>query len=76
MVSILNTKYIIIVSILNIKYIIMVSILNTNTEIFQNSFIFPGTSIWNSIPEYIKTAPSVKQFKSLYLRWFKQSSEN
>ena len=47
-----------------------------NTELFRNSFIFSGTSIWNSIPEYIKTAPSVKHFKSLYLRWYKQSSEN
>ena len=42
-----------------------------NTELF----IFSGTSIWNSIPEYIKTASSVKHFKSLYLRWYKQSFE-
>ena len=28
---------------------------------------FLGTSIWNSIPEYIKTASSVAHFKSLYL---------
>ena len=46
------------------------------TELFRNSFIFSGTSIWNSIPQYIKTAPSVKHFKSLYLRWYKQSSKN
>jgi len=47
-----------------------------NTELFRNSLIFSGISIWNSIPEYIKSAPSVKHFKSLYLRWYKQSSEN
>ena len=47
-----------------------------NTELFRNSFIFSGTSIWNSIPEYIKTASSVKHFKSLYLRWYKQSFES
>ena len=41
-----------------------------NTELFRNSFIFSGTSISNSIPECIKTASSVKHFKSLYLRWF------
>ena len=47
-----------------------------NTELFRNSFIFSGTSIWNSIHEYTKTEPSVKNFKYLYLRWYKQSSEN
>ena len=39
-------------------------------------FIFSSTSILNSIPEYIKTAFSVKHFKSLYLRWYKQSFES
>ena len=39
-----------------------------STELFRNSFIFLGTSIWNYIPEFIKTASSVKHFKSLYLR--------
>ena len=29
-------------------------------------------AIWNSFPEYIKTASSVKHFKSLYLRLYKQ----
>ena len=47
-----------------------------STELYRNSFIFSGTSIWNSIPDYIKTARSVKHFKPLYLRWYKQSSEN
>jgi len=41
-----------------------------NTELVRNVFIFQGTSIWNSIPEYIKTASSLKHFKSLYLRWY------
>ena len=39
----------------------------------QNLFFFSGTSIWNSLPEYIKTDPSMKHFKSSYLRWYKQS---
>ena len=47
-----------------------------NTELFRNSFIFSGTSIGNFIHEYIKTALSVKHFKSLYLRWYKPSSKN
>jgi len=42
-----------------------------NTELFRNSFIFQALQFWNSIPEYIKTASSVKYFKSLYLRWYK-----
>jgi len=46
-----------------------------NTELFRNSFIFSGTLIWNSIAEYINTASSVKHFKTLYLRWYKQSFE-
>ena len=45
-------------------------------ELFCNSFIYSGTSIWNSNPEYIKTAPYVKHCKSLYLRWYKQSFES
>ena len=47
-----------------------------NTELLRNSFIFAGTLIWNSIPEYIKTATSVKHLKILYLRWYKQSFES
>ena len=43
---------------------------------FVTRSFFSGTSILNSILEHIKTAPSVKHFKSLYLRWYKQSSEN
>ena len=34
-------------------------------ELIRNSVIFSGTSIWNSTPEYIKTASSVKHFKYL-----------
>jgi len=53
--------------------------LRPNTELFRfiHRFhsIFSGTLIWNYIAEYIKTASSVKRFKSLYLRWYKQSSE-
>ena len=45
----------------------------TNTELFRNSFIFSGTSIWNSIAGYIKTASSVKHVESLYFRWYKRS---
>ena len=47
-----------------------------NTNLFRNSFICLGTPIWNSIREYIKTASSVKHFKSLYLRWYKQSFDS
>jgi len=47
-----------------------------NIELFRNSFIFSGSWIWNSILEYINTASSVKHFKSLYLRWYKQSFES
>jgi len=46
------------------------------TELLRNSFICLGTSIWNSIPEYIKTASSVKLVKSLYLRWYQQYFES
>ena len=47
-----------------------------NTELFRNSFNFSGTSIWNAIPEYIKTASAVKHYTSLYLRRYKQSFES
>ena len=42
----------------------------------SNHSFFAGISIWNSVPEYIKTASTVKHFKSLYLRWYKQSFES
>ena len=47
----------------------MYSFMHSNSALSRINGIF-------IIAEYIKTAPSVKHFKSLYLRWYKQSSEN
>ena len=44
-----------------------------NSELFRHTFVFSGTSIWNSIPHYIQNSSSVQQFKSLYLRFVKPS---
>ena len=44
-----------------------------NTELFRHTFVFSGTSIWNSIPLYIKNSTSIQHFKTLYLRWVKPS---
>ena len=40
-----------------------------NTELFRKSFAYSGSSIWNSLPNYVKSANSVLQFKHLYLHW-------
>ena len=38
-------------------------------ELFRTSFSYSGSSIWNSLPPNIRTAPSLNLFKSLYLEW-------
>ena len=37
-----------------------------NTELFRKSFLYSGSSIWNSLPFHVKNASSVFQFKKLY----------
>ena len=43
-------------------------------ELFRHSFTFSGDSAWNSLPVNIQNTSNVKQFKSLYLRWFRNSA--
>ena len=38
-------------------------------KIYRNTFVFSGSSIWNSLPLYIQNSNSVQHFKSQYLRW-------
>ena len=38
-------------------------------EIYRNTFVFPGSSVWNSFPSYIHNSNSVQHFKVQYLRW-------
>ena len=38
------------------------------TEILRKSFLYSGSKLWNSIPNHIKKAPTLSQFKSLYLQ--------
>ena len=40
-----------------------------NCELFRNTFEFSGSSIWNSLPHSVQNAPTIQQFKILYLRW-------
>ena len=35
---------------------------------------FQGASVWNSLPVNIQKGSDVKQFKSLYWRWFRNSA--
>ena len=42
-------------------------------ELFHHSFKFSGASVWNSLPVNIQNASNVKQFKRLYLRWFRNN---
>ena len=40
-------------------------------EIYRNTFVFSGSSVWNSLPSYIHNSNSVQHFKAQYLRWVK-----
>jgi len=43
-------------------------------ELFHHSFLCSGASVWNALPVNIQNASNVKQFKRLYLRWFRNSA--
>jgi len=38
-------------------------------EIYRNTFVCSGSSVWNSLPSYIHNLNSVHHFKGQYLRW-------
>ena len=40
-----------------------------NLEIYRKTFAYPGSKIWNALPESIRNAPSLWAFKQRYLRW-------
>ena len=41
----------------------------THLEIYRNTFVFSGSSVWSSLPSYIHNSNSVQHFKAQYLRW-------
>ena len=41
------------------------------SELFRKTLVYSGSTVWNSLPFYIKNANSVHHFKSLYIRWSK-----
>ena len=40
-----------------------------NIELFRTSFCYSGSKIWNAMPDSIKHASSVQQFKYKHLEW-------
>ena len=42
-----------------------------NSEILRKAFSYSGSIVWNSLPSHIKSAKSLNQFKSLYLKRYK-----
>ena len=40
-----------------------------NCELYRQSLSYSGSVIWNSIPEHIRNAPTIKQFKHMYLNY-------
>ena len=44
-------------------------------EIYRNTFVFSGSSVWNSLPSYIHNSNSVQHFKAQYLRWVHHPSD-
>ena len=38
-------------------------------EIYRNTFVLSGSSVWNSFPSYIHNSNSVHHFKAQYLCW-------
>ena len=45
-----------------------------NTELYRSTFTFSGSSIWNSLPSFVKNSSSLKQFKKSYMRWYTSKS--
>jgi hypothetical protein len=39
-----------------------------NSELFRNAFFYSGACIWNTIPEYVKCATTLSNFKARYLK--------
>jgi exonuclease III len=46
-----------------------------NTEFFRKSFKYSGSAIWNNLPNNLKRASSVHQFKRLYMQWFRNRNQ-
>jgi len=42
-------------------------------EFLRNTFVFSGSSIWNSIPDYISNSSNRNLFKVRYLKWYQSS---
>ena len=40
-----------------------------NLEIYRKSLSYSGPKIWNTLPEYVRNAPSLESFKQRYVRW-------
>ena len=40
-----------------------------NIELFRTSLCYCGSKIWHAVPDSIKHASSVQQFKCKYLEW-------
>ena len=41
----------------------------SNTELYRNSLAYSGSKIWNSIPDNIRNATCLQQFRHKYLKW-------
>ena len=37
-----------------------------HSKIYRNTFVFSGSSVWNSLPSYIHNLNSVQNFKAQY----------
>ena len=42
-------------------------------ELFRKPFVFSGSSIWNSIPDFISNSSNRNLFKVRYLKWYQSS---
>ena len=40
-----------------------------NLEIYRKTLAYSGPKIWNTIPESVRTSPSLGVFKQRFLRW-------
>ena len=44
-------------------------------EIYRNTFVSSGSSVWNSLPSYIHNSNSVHHVKAQYLRWINPNNQ-
>ena len=65
----LNTLYrLLLLRLIYMQYCYVHRLISSHLEIYRNTFVFSGSSVWNSLPSYMHISNSVQHLKDQYLR--------